>query len=386
MFRINTSKQRRLSLTRILIMSLIVWAILTAASIYIGKTSSVSISTYQERINNLSNGSSLARVIDIRDYRELGVLDNLPGYYLLYFEQKDCPGCKEVSPAINKYFSSNNSQVGLARIHIDDIFNSNQDAALQLISRYRVLGTPTLILLNNGVEVARHIGVFRGDQYEGLKTFIEDGMKSRSAAGVFAFSPLLPLSLGALAAVSPCSLPMLALFTTVSRNIGRNIAGAMKTLASMIVVLVPASLGLGVLFTFGRVLGISIYYSLVTYMGVLTTLWGVLTLIDRDPLWGVSGRASLLFPILGVQCSFPFLLALLPMISKSPIEAFIQAVAFSIGYSAPYIAASVSAGRAAKTVKALSRGKRARIFKYLQGIILISIGVYILINGLPYIA
>ncbi|MEM2553628.1 MAG: thioredoxin domain-containing protein [Sulfolobales archaeon] len=383
--RIKTPRRHRLSFTNMLIVSLAVWAILVAVVIYIDKPGSTVATAPQQQAGTPCSTNITARVIDISDYRELGILDSMSGYYLLYFEQKDCPGCKEVSPAIERYFSNNNAGVALVRIHIDDIFNSNQDAAFKLISRYNVLGTPTLILFHNGAEVSRQIGVFRGDQYEGLKKFIEDGLSSRSSTGGTILSPLLPLSLGFLAAISPCSLPMLALFMVVSRNPGRSIINIVKTLVSMIVVLVPISLGLGLLFTSGRLLGVSLYYSLITYIGVVTLLWGALTFIDREPMISAGGRVSLLLPILGMQCSFPFLLALLSMIPKNPVDAFIQALVFSIGYSSPYIVASMSSGKASRTIRALSTGKSAKIFKYLQGVILVSIGAYVIINGLPYI-
>lgn len=385
--RISMPGHRRISLTEMLMLSLILWIILVTIAIYISEAESILSQSPQRQINTNSSRNSGA-VIDIYDYRELSLLDNLSGYYLLYFEQSDCPGCKEISPAIDRYFSSNNSQVSLIRVHIDDIFNSNQDAALKLVSRYSVLGTPTLILIHNGVEVARHIGVFVGDQYEGLKTFIENGMRLRAASGGFSPSPLISLGLGVLAAVSPCSLPMLALFAMTPRRSVGSISGIVKTLASLILVLVPASLGLGFLFTSGRLFGVSIYYSLTTYIGILSLLWGALTLVDREPVAGVGGRASLLLPILGMQCSFPFLLALLSMAPRSPFDALINSVAFSIGYIAPYMVANISTrsvGEAGGRVRLLVSGRGHVVFRYLQGVILLSIGVYVVISGLPYI-
>lgn len=388
MSRIRISAPRhRISFAGMFIASLILWAILVSIAIYIGSAESISQRSPQRSLNDVSNYSG--KILDIHDYRETVVLNNLSGYYLLYFEQKDCPGCKEISPAVEKYFSGNNSQVGLVRIHIDDIFNSNQDEALRLISRYGVLGTPTLILLHDGVEVARHIGIFTGDQYEGLKAFIKSGVRSSAASKGFSLSPAISLGLGVLAAVSPCSLPMIALFAMASRGSGINIMGVAKTLASLILVLIPASLGLGVLFTFGRVFGVSIYYSLITYIGILSLLWGILTLANREPMVSVGGRASLFLPILGMQCSFPFLLAVLSIAPRSPVDALINSALFSMGYIAPYMAANLlsrSPGKPGRNFVAISSGKTNLIFRYLQGIILISVGIYVVMNGLPYIA
>lgn len=377
--RISILKHSRLSLARMLLISLVLWAILVAIAVYMDKTESAgSLATQKIGITGIENRSS---IIDIHNYRELNILNNLTGYYLLYFEQRDCPGCREISPAIESYFSNNNTQIGLVRIHIDDIFNSNQDEALKLISRYSVLGTPTMIILRDGSEISRHIGVFNGDQYEGLKLFIEEGVNSKSSFFSSTLSPLLSLGLGILAAVSPCSLPMLALFAATPREHSRKAIGFVKTLVPLILVLVPASIGLGILFTSGRFFGVSMYYSLVTYIGILSLLWGVLTLIDREPVVSVGGKASLLLPILGMQCSFPFLLALLSIAPRSPIDALVYSIAFSVGYTAPYIAASIfTAG-----IRAPVSGRGSVVFRYLQGVILISIGAYVILNGLPYI-
>ncbi len=384
-FRIDTQKHRRLSLAGVLLISLILWAILVAIVVYMDNKDKTETegSLSAQKIMGVTSIENRSIVIDIHSYRELYKLNNLSGYYLLYFEQRDCPGCKEISPAIERYFS-NNTQIGLVRIHIDDIFNSNQDEALKLISRYSVLGTPTLILTRDGIEISRHIGIFKGDQYEGLKLFIEESINSKRSSPSPFISPLLSLGLGILAAVSPCSLPMLALFAATSRGSrkpGKKAIGFVKTLVSMILVLVPASLGLGLLFTSGRFLGVSIYYSLITYIGIVSLLWGVLTLINREPMVSAGRRVSILFPILGMQCSFPFLLALLSIAPRNPVDASIYSVMFSIGYTAPYITASIFIAG----IRAPLSGRSSAVFRYLQGVILISIGVYVVLNGLPYI-
>lgn len=365
---------------KLLIVSLIVW--ISMVSIYTLTTSALGL--YSEKdldsrysINIYNNNT----IIDVSKPPEIGLLDNLSGYYLLYFEQRDCPGCKKVGPAIEKYFHSNNNlSIGLVRIHIDNIFALDQDAALRLITRYSVPGTPTLIIVHNGREVSRQVGVFRGDQYEGLKNFIENAVLR--GGGVYTYSifstPIVPLGLGIIASISPCSLPMLAIFASSTRT-GRGLRESFKLFITLAILLVPASLAIGFLSIMGSVGSISIYYSVVTYIGTVSLVWGLLTALGKEPLIG-SGKASIALPVLGMQCSFPFILAVISIAPKSPANAAIYSIAFSIGYALPYTILGaiprLFSGRASHRVKA---------FRYIQAIVLVSVGLYVIITGIPYI-
>ncbi|MDT7888912.1 MAG: conjugal transfer protein TraF [Desulfurococcales archaeon] len=347
---------------------------------------------YQEPITQISGKSGTAgnskkdfmhngTIFDIYEPSQLDILSNLTGYNLLYFEQSDCPGCKELSPAINRFFSSSSDiSIRLIRIHIDNIFYSNQEVALRLISSYGVPGTPTLILVRDGIEIARHIGVFRGDQYDGLKSFIESGISMRTA-GSNILAPMSSLSLGLLASISPCSLPMVAIFATSTR-LGAGFTRVMKVFISLIGALLPISLGIGLASNTSRLFGFSIYYALITYIATLTLAWGILTIAGREPLLSMSGRSAVIFPVLGMQCSFPFLLAVISTLPREPIAALISSLAFSIGYTTPYIGSNIFLNRLLNIV---SDRRWNRVMNYMQGVILISVGIYVLITGIPYV-
>lgn len=372
--------KNRVGLKKLLIVSLIVW--ISIVSIYTLTTSALD----RYRVKDLDSRYSINiynnTIIDVSKPSEIGLLDNLTGHYLLYFEQRDCPGCKEVSPAIEKYFYSNsNLSIGLVRIHVDSIFALDQGAALRLITRYSVPGTPTLIIVHNGREVSRHIGVFRGDQYEGLKSFIEDAVL-RGGGGytynIFSI-PIVPLGLGIIASISPCSLPMLTIFA-FSTRIGRGLRESFKLFITLTILLIPASLAMGLLSIIGSVGSISIYYSVVTYIGVVSLLWGVLTALGKEPLLG-AGRASIVLPVLGMQCSFPFILAVISIAPKSLADAAIYSIAFSIGYALPYTILG-----AIPVLFSSRASHRVKAFRYIQAVTLVSAGLYVITTGIPYIA
>ncbi|MEM1611104.1 MAG: hypothetical protein QXQ57_05620 [Sulfolobales archaeon] len=384
----HMKKKARYSVGRVLLLSTTIWILVIAlyplvSQAFIQPHSVTSIYGGAEGSNSDRgvSSSSNSSVIDIYDASKLDLLSDLRGYNLLYFEQRDCPGCKELSPAIDRYFSSNSSMgIRLIRIHIDEIFNENQDAALKLISSYGVPGTPTLILVRDGVEIARHIGVFRGDQYEGLKSFIESAITGRSgASGDTVIRPLSSLGLGLLAALSPCSLPMIAMFA--SARLGGGFSRAIKVFASLIAILVPASLGISIASNAGRILGVSIYYALITYVATISLTWGLLTFFNREPLLSVGGRSAIILPILGMQCSFPFLLAVISTLPREPLAALTSSLAFSIGYIAPYIGSNIFLN----TLGSIAQGGRwERLTRYLQGVILTSAGIYVLATAIPY--
>jgi len=328
------------------------------------------------------DGNVGGSVIDIYRPSELAILNNLSGYNLIYFEQRDCPGCKEVSPAIERYFSTDNSLgISLIRIHIDDIFNLDQDAALRLVTAYAVPGTPTLIMVRDGVEIARQVGIFRGDQYEGLKAFMEKAIGGGGNSSGPIIGPLSSLGLGFLAAVSPCSLPMLVLFAS-SASVGKSLGRAVKLFATLAAILAPASLGISLASSLGRPLGVSVYYAVVTYIATVSLIWGILTLAGREPLLHVGRRSALVLPVLGMQCSFPFLLAVISMMPRDLALAIASSLAFSAGYIAPYLGSTlfVSAAR-----DAVSSHRWGHVMKYVQGIILASVGIYVLAAGVPYV-
>jgi cytochrome c biogenesis protein CcdA len=96
----------------------------------------------------------------------------------------------------------------------------------------------------------------------------------------------------------------------------------------------------------------------------------------------MSGRSAVIFPVLGMQCSFPFLLAVISTLPREPIAALISSLAFSIGYTTPYIGSNIFLNRLLNIV---SDRRWNRVMNYMQGVILISVGIYVLITGIPYV-
>lgn len=387
--------RRRPRLSHVLLISLALWILIaslsyTSADGASAKTPTTPVGGYAYSGNNISSpnagvgGShSGPGVVDVYDARSVyRIINSSGGPFMLYFEQEDCPGCKEIWPAIEKLVGEK-LPLTLVRIHIDKIFYSDMEGALKLAESFKVPGTPTLIIMRNGSEVARHVGIFRGDQYEGLRAFVQNALSASGGPGVPGGSVawyLQPLSLGLLAALSPCSLPMMALFSTSARA---KAAGSLKILATLIVLLVPAAAGLGILSSTGRVGGVSPYYAITTYLGVLVIVWGALTLIDMEPLASLRlGRASLALPILGMQCSFPFVLATISLYSRDPVGALVSALLFSLGYSAPYATLST-------LFSAISRGaggkRSGKALRLAQALALMASGAYLLITGAPNI-
>lgn len=388
----GVKRKSRFSIRSVLLISTILWvSIVSLYSLYaLANQSSTHIAAGSNSSSSVSrvNEFLLPRIIDISSASQIDLLNHLPGYSLLFFEERDCPGCRELSPAVDRFFSSSsNLSIRLVRIHLDDIYMSNPGAALDLVKRYQVPGTPTLILVRDGVEIARHVGVFVGDQYTGLVEFIESSLEksSSNSGGVGSVSssilgPLSSLVLGFLAALSPCSLPMIILFASSTRSSG--FSRTLVLFASLVLILVPVSLGISSLNNLTKTLNISLYYVLVTYVSTVSLVWGFLTLLDREPLVSVRGGSSVILPILGMQCSFPFLLAVLSILPRDPLTAVASSVLFSIGYTAPYAGSSLLLG----SLRGISTSSGwGRFFRILQGVILVSTGIYVLATSVPNI-
>jgi hypothetical protein len=104
-------KKARYSVGRVLLLSTIIWILIIALYPLLGQAfiqphGGAGIYGGVKGLNedkDISKSSNLS-AIDIYDVSELDLLVDLKGYNLLYFEQRDCPGCKELSPAIDRYF------------------------------------------------------------------------------------------------------------------------------------------------------------------------------------------------------------------------------------------------------------------------------------------
>lgn len=105
------------------------------------------------------------------------IYDSVDGYWnlvkrggrvLVFVEQEGCLACRELKPYLLEFAEIYGDNVTVVRLHIDKLLSSDPDAAMELISQLKLYATPTLILYVNGVEVARHVGLFDGGQLAGL--------------------------------------------------------------------------------------------------------------------------------------------------------------------------------------------------------------------------
>ncbi|MEB3773602.1 MAG: thioredoxin domain-containing protein [Desulfurococcales archaeon] len=322
---------------------------------------------------------------------------------VLFWEQENCAGCKVLRPLVAKAAPEYNDTL-FVRVHIDKIYEKNLTYGLMILQEYQVLGTPTLIVYVDGVETGRQVGLFpvTGDQYQALIDFLENSLSKRplkprsmdqqnsdgsGGAGVTGVEersspladPLKGLGLGLLAAFAPCSVPMIAAFASReagrgSRGMGRYvytlllIAGVTLTLGFALTALYIAS------FLFTRINPFAI---VVVYAGSFIAVWGLLNLMGKEPMIGGRATSSILFPVMGLQCSLPFLILAMTSIAAEPLNVVATGIAFALGYSLPYVASAYGARQlASRILKATSSPLALRI----QGLILLGAGIYLIVE------
>ncbi len=368
---------RSLRITKLMAISATIWIIVVASLI---TYSQISMEMYSPNYNLGNN----AKIIDIteKNASEIYTIIKNEGLYLVYFKQVDCPGCKILEPGLMSYVSKQRLNLTLVQVYIDFIFRNNMDEAFRIMDDFDVYGTPTLILYKDGRELGRQVGIFSGDQYEGVKNFVERSLRGEITATIS--SSLRPIIefinryivflapvIGLVASISPCSIPMIAAFSTTVREKSVRI---IKILAIMLVITVPVALGLAYISIYGAgIYGISIYYSILLYIGILLGLWGALTIANIDVISSIRSRFML--PILGLQCSSPFLFMIIALASKNIVLAITSTILFSLGYIAPYILSLKILSKLHGTVSS------RKILRYIQGAILLSIAIYLLLES-----
>ncbi len=315
---------------------------------------------------------------------------------VLFWEQKNCAGCKVLRPYIYKA-ADRYPDVLFVKVHIDEIFKKDMDYALRILQDYMVQGTPTLIVYVNSVETGRQVGLFPvdpvgGDQYEALLSFLDESLsknpqqdgqaeESPSEATLLG-GPLKGLALGLLAAFAPCSVPMIAAFA--SREARRG-GGGVNRLAMMFIAVAGATLLLGFAMTLLYVASFAVktvnpFAVAVVFAGAFIASWGALNIVGKEPMMSGSARSSILFPILGLQCSLPFLILAMTSITAEPVTVLLTGLAFAVGYSLPYIASAYGLkGLASKLTRASTSPTMLRI----QGLILLAAGIYLIAETLP---
>lgn len=344
----------------------------------------------------VSAGVMASNVIEVNDPR--GLYSSIPkdGVAILYFKQELCPGCAKVEPALLRYVRES-ANVKLVIASLDNMLRKDARATLEVLGDFKVLGTPTLIVYVNGREVGRHVSTFGyGDQYEPLKKFVEDSVAGRESnaveTGLYtgvslpserAFNPgyiiasaMTALGLGLIAAFSPCSLPMIAAYSLSSSSRGFSSLrilhealslGSIALLGGSLIVLVYLASTLS---------PINLYKLVTSLAASLLVAWGLLTLVERRHVTLYIPGLRKALPLLGIQCSLPFLVAMLALLEAAPHVMLLGSMAFALGYITPYLAVTSSLDLA----KGLEAIMRSKVLLVLQGLALIVAGSYTLYN------
>ena len=330
---------------------------------------------------------------------------SMDGVVLLYFRQDFCAGCEKMEPAVER-LAAERSDVKVVKVDISAMMERvGAYETLRALAEWRVTGTPTLILLRDGKVLARHSSTFGlGDQYQGLRRFVEEGLAGRwrgvSPGGEYtglpsevaeAFTPLAVARaageayvLGLLAAFSPCSLPMLLAYGALgARGGGRRGPGArelaVKWLLLFSTVVLAGSLLVLAYVASARVPLVNPYGLLLGLLGSILVAWGLLMLRRGELLLVNLPAAEKLLPLLGLQCSLPFLMVLVATVNTAPHLVFTAAAAFALGYTLPYTLADSAASMLEKAAALATR--RAAVL--LQATLLIAAGLYALHEAWP---
>ena len=316
---------------------------------------------------------------------------------MMYFAQALCPGCKKIEPSIKRLASEMSSEIAVYKVDLDAIAERyGYRGLLDFVGSLGVRGTPTLIIYINGQEVARHEGTFGwGDQYGPLREFVEAALEGRefeslTPSGVTtgldalarATSPLetalllgASLLFGLVAAVSPCSLPMVTAFASMSDE-SRRFKGFVGTLASVAAISFAAGSILALIYVVGNYLvpvinpGVVLIYLASAFI----MAWGLMSLAGREPVLAFSSRARMMLPVLGLQCSLPFLIAVVALAGRAPHLALGASLLFAAGYGLPYaLAASFGGGFIARITSMAGH----RPMQILQGLVLVAAAAYL---------
>ncbi|WP_339045697.1 thioredoxin [Candidatus Mesenet endosymbiont of Agriotes lineatus] len=89
-------------------------------------------------------------IVEIKDDNHFNEVIKNNDFVLVDFWAEWCGPCKALMPHIEKLAESHKEKITVCKLNIDKV----QEAA----SSYNVMSIPTLIILNNGKELARKIG------------------------------------------------------------------------------------------------------------------------------------------------------------------------------------------------------------------------------------
>ncbi len=363
MSRMRLRVRKRTDLTKILMGSILLTIVTVAAASLAGRESTSLVVVYDT--------ATLERII--------GESPRV----LVFVEQHACPSCAALRPYVEQ-LPDRVSGVLVVGYYIESAYTASRSDTLAFIRAYGIRVTPTLLLFINGSLAGRHEGLFPGDQIEGLMDFVsravpEEGEGAvekmmESTNNLVVIVPAAAL-LGIAAAFSPCSFPLMLSFGALRATSRKSML--MREVGKASAVVVVSVLFAGVLLGWVgaagvTVLGLPAVDVVALFAAYFSTLWGVAEFLGREVVSSGLTAVSGVLPALGLQCSLPFFMTALSL-SAGLIPALATAAGFSLGFSAPYILASL--GFAAFFSPFLKLFGRSGA---LRGVVLIAVGAYLM--------
>ena len=381
-------RKGELTLGRLMIYALVVWAIVSVAMAFAEESpieSTLAPGTQQQA----GTGERTGRWIVINGSNPFMVYDYLDEQNptLIYFGQKNCPGCKVIEPVIRQVYAET-PWLTVVNVRLDELFYNNMLDTLDMMGKLNIRGTPTLLMVREGKVTGFQEGLFKADdqkeallkfirgEYRGERlgaTSIEPGSAGGSPVNQLAKNVPIALLLGLLAAFSPCSVPMLTAYSSIVSRNRRTLS--LGTFAILLGFTGFAGLGLFVVSTLSRrVVGFDVYTLILIYMASFVALWGLYNIRGREPVFRINSKYTVLLPALGLQCSLPFLLTALSLGSRDPYSAVGSAIAFSLGFVLPYAGLS---GAIARIISGAKASGRYDALLRMQGAVMLALAAYL---------
>ena len=323
-------------------------------------------------------------------------------YVAVMFEAPTCPHCKEMYPYWHR-LELMQDKLGVRLYHI------MYDPTLtgEAFHRYGVEETPTFIFFADGRPVARHVGVFTGDNVtramlewlEAARRRAERGAVNESvekgsatslaageAAGTAAFLAALvaAVSAGVITTFSPCVLPMLIVYLSTMASRGRRLGLGECSLCGLVASI--GALGIAALFAILGGVAASLQSILMTVMSFVVIAVGLATAlgvpmeagtlrIRRLGLLGFCGA----YGILALQCTLPLVAGalLLAAAAGSLARGLAVALGFALGLGVTltgvtYATVRFGSGLANKLVA------KSELLTRIGGLVMFAAGLFLL--------
>ncbi len=261
-----------------------------------------------------------------------------------------------------------------------------------IFMEYRVVETPTFLILRDGAVVGRIVGAIQsGDVTSYLRKWIESHsnltfINERKSEWDIATLAILPF-LGALVALSPCSAPIVAAYATMGKVCRRRDYAI--CLGSSFV----GTMVLGSLFIIAASLVAGLVKGLTTALAVAAILFGTLSIFTASESCPLPSRkvrsllssglpvACFSFGLVSLQCSLPLLAGYIALIGATGdlLVGLTGVSLLALGMAVALVISLYLAGRASG---AFSKAvKNPAVLERVSGVLLIVLGIYLILFG-----